>query len=336
MLTLVVTGAALAFSPSVSVRPSLSRHSSLTVAPATCSHCRIAAEPSMALGGAVKWVFAAPVMYALMSVNEYATHRWYQHEEFNRDHQFQRFCQNVAAFFAKRPKLLKDGRRNMIKIKGGGHVEHHAETYDDMSLKKDERWRRTPAAASLDEDKFRGTAFTWEVTGMMTIQMLPTVLPTYLLMGFSLLQTVGILLPSMLIHALVWNMLHPPMHGLGEVEMGFGAPTKPLVPLRNTAYFKYIYENHQGHHVLGGQCNYNVCCPLTDHLLGTYVEPHVWSKRMRAVPGPDATERWGVPVEPLGVPQAPIRGVGQTTAEDLVATALIPRTSDGEPTLSPA
>ena len=29
----------------------------------------------------------------------------------------------------------------MIKLKGGGHVEHHAETYDDMSLKKDERWR---------------------------------------------------------------------------------------------------------------------------------------------------------------------------------------------------
>merc|ERR1740124_1891608 len=136
-------------------------------------------------------------------------------------------------------------------------------------------------------------------------------------MGFSLLQTVGILLPGMLIHALVWNMLHPPMHGLEEVPLSFGAPTAPLVPLRDTAYFKYIYENHQGH-----------------HLLGTYVTPQVWSKRMRAVPGPDATERWGVPVEPQGVPQAPIRGVGQTTAEDLVATALIPRTSDPMP--SPA
>ena len=92
-------------------------------------------------------------MYALMSVNEYATHRWYQHEEFNRDHAFQRFCQRVAAFVSKRPIFLKDGRRNMIKIKGGGHVEHHAETYDDMSLKKDPRWRRTPAAASLDSDQ---------------------------------------------------------------------------------------------------------------------------------------------------------------------------------------
>jgi len=326
-------GAALAFSPPVShrVQTGLSRHSALTVAPATCNRCRVSAEPSMALGGVVKWALAAPVMYTLMSINEYATHRWYQHEEFNRDHSFQRFCQRVAHFLRKRPLLLKDGRRNMIKIKGGGHVEHHAETYDDMSLKKDERWRRTPAAASLDADKFRGTAFTWEVTGMMTIQMLPTVLPTYYLLGFSLLQTFAILFPGMLIHALVWNMLHPPMHGLPEVPLSFGAPTKPLVPLRDTSYFKYIYENHQGHHVLGGQCNYNVCCPLTDHLLGTYVEPQVWSKRMRAVPGADATERWGVPVEPKGVPQAPIRGVGQTTAEDLVATALIPRSSDPTP-----
>ena len=31
-------------------------------------------------------------------------------------------------------------------------VEHHAETYDDMSLKKDAKWRQTKAAASLDSD----------------------------------------------------------------------------------------------------------------------------------------------------------------------------------------
>ena len=47
-----------------------------------------------------------------------------------------------------------------------------------------------------------------------------------------------------------------------------------------------VYENHQGHHVLGGQCNYNVCCPGTDHLLGTRTPTAIWSKRMRSVPGP--------------------------------------------------
>ena len=45
-----------------------------------------------------------------------------------------------------------------------------------------------------------------------------------------------------------------------------------------------------GHHVLGGQCNYNVCCPMADHLLGTYVPTDVWSARMRPLP-PNAETR---------------------------------------------
>ena len=181
-----------------------------------------AAPPQMV--GTLSKLAAVPVMYALMSVNEYATHRWYQHEEFNRDHGFQRFCQRVANFLRRRPLTLPDGRRNMIKVKGGGHVEHHAETYDDMSLKKDPRWRKTKAAASLDSDEFRGTAFSWAVTGLMTVQMLPTALPTFALMGFSLLQSFAVLLPGMMVHALVWNMLHPPMHGLPAVTSRYGAP----------------------------------------------------------------------------------------------------------------
>ena len=44
---------------------------------------------------------------------------------------------------------------------------------------------------------------------MMTVQMLPSVLPTYALMGFSLLQTMAILLPSMLLHALVSAPVSP-------------------------------------------------------------------------------------------------------------------------------
>lgn len=203
----------------------------------------------------------------------------------------------------------------MIKIYGGGHVEHHAETYDDMSLKKDPRWRKTKAAAVLDSDMFRGTAFTWASTGLMTIQMLPTTLPTFALLGFSVVQTLSLLLPAMLLHALVWNMLHPLMHGLPSVALNIGAPSSALAKFRDTAYFRYIYENHQGHHVLGGQKNYNVCCPMTDHLLGTYAPKDAWVKQMRAVPPFDATERWGAPVEPFGVPKAPIIN------GDLVSTA---------------
>jgi hypothetical protein len=50
----------------------------------------------------------------------------------------------------------------------------------------------------LDSDPYRGTAFTWLVTGIMTVQMLPTTLPVFHLMGFSLARTFQILIPGMI------------------------------------------------------------------------------------------------------------------------------------------
>ncbi len=148
-LVITLVGAARGFAAPLGAKmPPARAHAP---ADATSTSGARAGQPTMV--GPLGALAALPTLYGLMSVNEYATHRWYQHEEFNRDHAFQRFCQRVAAFVSKRPIFLKDGRRNMIKIKGGGHVEHHAETYDDMSLKKDPRWRRTPAAASLDSDQ---------------------------------------------------------------------------------------------------------------------------------------------------------------------------------------
>jgi hypothetical protein len=214
-----------------------------------------------------RYIAAAPVMYALMSVNEYITHRYYQHAEYNKA--------GALQFLARIFNLP-------TKIRGGGHVEHHAETYDDMSLKvfEDEAWKKTPAAKSLDGDVYRGTAFTWSVMALMVLQMLPTVLPIFkFVLGFSLPTTFAILLPSMLLHGLIWNALHPNMHGLPEVPFSVGPPSEWLAGLRNTAYFKYLYQNHEGHHVVGGQGNYNVCCPLTDHLVGSYVEETSWRPR---------------------------------------------------------
>eukprot|EP00966_Prymnesium_polylepis_P101917 2360374-Prymnesium_polylepis.2 len=61
-----------------------------------------------------------------------------------------------------------------------------------------------------------------------------------------------------------------------------------------------------GHHVLGGQCNYNVCCPMTDHLLGTYVPSSEWQTKMRPVPA-NVVVRGSVvaPQSFGGVPQLP-------------------------------
>ena len=143
-------GVANTLAPSAALRPTPMLRASSPASPVAAP--RRAAGPTMFLGPA-KVLVSIPALYGLMSVNEYVTHRWYQHEEFNRDHAFQRFCQRIAYVLRRRPMVKADGRNNMIKIKGGGHVEHHAETYDDMSLKKDPRWRRTPAAASLDSDE---------------------------------------------------------------------------------------------------------------------------------------------------------------------------------------
>ena len=151
-----------------------------------------------------------------------------------------------------------------------------------MTLKTDARWRATKVAKSLDDDVYRGTAFTWSVTGAMTIQMLFTTLPVFMgLLRFRFVTTMAILLPGMLVHALVWNALHPNMHALPDVPLRDGAPSWVFAPLRSTWFFRYLYQNHEGHHVAGGQANYNVACPGTDHLVGTFVKEADWRPKCR-------------------------------------------------------
>ena len=210
---------------------------------------------------------AVPAMYALVSFNEYVTHRWYQHEELNAYPVVRKLAQ---ALF------------NADKLSGGGHIEHHAETLDDMSLRTDAKWLRTDAAEKLAVKKWRGTAFTYEVTGLMLGQMFITC-PFVLcgLLHFDIAEASALTFATTIAHGLVWNALHPAMHGLPDVELKDGLPTSWLSGLRSTAYFNWLYANHQGHHVMSGKKNYNVCCPGVDHLLGTYVPESEWRPSMR-------------------------------------------------------
>merc|ERR1719353_1596808 len=161
--------------------------SSTAFSPGAAPSARVAAQrhaapvmDSTLAATVVRDLAALPTMYALMSANEYMTHRYFQHLEFNRPETFPELKRLIAAV---------TGDPVAPKLSGDGHVEHHAETYDDMSLKSDERWRRTPASMSLDDDDYRGTAFHWKATGIMTLQMVPTTLPTYALMGWTVPQT---------------------------------------------------------------------------------------------------------------------------------------------------
>ena len=82
---------------------------------------RAATETKMDMGVA-NTLAGFPLMYALMSANEYVTHRYYQHNEIGKLELYQ--------------TLRKMNK--IPKLDGGGHVEHHAETYDDMLLKTDD------------------------------------------------------------------------------------------------------------------------------------------------------------------------------------------------------
>ena len=219
----------------------------------------------MTASNSFKNIVAIPIMYALMSFNEYVTHRFYQHQDFNKNPLLQ-------TIFLK------------FQTDGGGHVEHHAETLDDMSLKTDDRWLRTPAANKLNSDPYRGTAFTWPVTLMMFAQMLVLGIPIYKMgLGFSLPAVFGMNAVGLLLHTSVWNALHPSMHYLPDVPSSVGPPSGWFSRFKNTWYFKFLYQNHEGHHVLGGLANYNVCCPGADHVFGSYVKEADWRPKMRKV-----------------------------------------------------
>merc|ERR1712054_385428 len=97
--------------------------------------------------------------------------------------------------------------------------------------------------------------------------------------GFSFLTTVKMIVPSIVLHGSIWNALHPAMHGLEDVPAREGPPSWLFGKFVSTPYFKFLYKNHQGHHVVGGQGNYNVCCPGTDHVLQTFIKEEDWRPR---------------------------------------------------------
>jgi hypothetical protein len=192
-------------------------------------------------------------LYAIMSLNEYIYHRYFQHLGMNK----LEFARATRKSF------------NMDTYRGDGHVEHHRETLDDMTL--DLEMRIEKPNEMLDADPWRGTAFPWHATFKMTSAVMIQALIVLPLLGWSLPVVVVTVLAAMLVHAAVWNTLHPDMHGLPDVPLSHGVPSC-LPQYRSSELFAWLRMNHEGHHRIdGAEGNYNVCCPLFDQVVGTYV-----------------------------------------------------------------
>lgn len=220
--------------------------------------------------GMAETVLGLAALYAIMSMAEYVYHRYFQHLGLNK----------VGAVRTVR-KTFK-----LSTFQGDGHVEHHRETLDDMSLDVE-----PGREVVLDIDPFRGTSFPWHGTLKMFAGVMLLAFPTLTFLGWSAQVIVPVVTVAMLFHALLWNALHPNMHGLPDVPLEVGAPSWVLKGFRDSALFNFLRENHAGHHrAVGSHGNYNVCCPLVDQIVGTNVNP------LTGVPEPKPVPDWVAPL----------------------------------------
>ena len=109
MLSTLISSSA-AFMPAASLHASAPTHPRLAASPSMMSELDLGA--SVIRGAAV-----LPTMYALMSLNEYMTHRYFQHLEFNRPD---------SLLWLKSIIAKATGDPVAPKVPGDGHVEHHA------------------------------------------------------------------------------------------------------------------------------------------------------------------------------------------------------------------
>lgn len=220
--------------------------------------------------GMAETVVGLAALYAIMSMAEYVYHRYFQHLGLNK----------VGAVRTVR-KTFK-----LNTFQGDGHVEHHRETLDDMTLDVE-----PGRELVLDIDPFRGTSFPWHGTLKMFIGVFLLAFPTLTFLGWSAQVIVPVVVSAMLFHALLWNALHPHMHGLPDVPLEVGAPSWVLKGFRDSALFNFLRENHAGHHrAVGSHGNYNVCCPGVDQIVGTNVDP------VTGVPQPKPVPDWVAPL----------------------------------------
>lgn len=200
-------------------------------------------------------VSGSAVLYVVISFTEYIYHRYVQHLDLNREAWYKWARKSLGA-----PTLV-----------GDFHMLHHRETLNSMQIDP------LPLQEWSDVTVHRGTAATWlSFVKMVCCVMLPSH-PLLCMLGWSGPFAALAVAAATLLHLMAYNALHPQLHGLPDVSMEQGPPSLGF-GFQDSVVADWLRAYHVVHHRTYAKRNFNVCCPLVDHLLGTHAADGVVAK----------------------------------------------------------
>lgn len=147
---------------------------------------------------------------------------------------------------------------------GSTHLLHHAETNTNMTLRKTSRL--------LDDDDFRGTAFSWLTVIAIALIAFPQalLLSRICLQNRRVMRRVFCAASAVIFFAfyqgIAWNSIHPAMHEMPPVPWWHGPPS---VISSENAFLDVLRTNHERHHQSKGTCCFNVTLLGADYLFLT-------------------------------------------------------------------
>jgi sterol desaturase/sphingolipid hydroxylase (fatty acid hydroxylase superfamily) len=141
------------------------------------------------------------------------------------------------------------------------HIQHHAETNRDMTMKED----FNP----------HGIYFSYKTTLGATaasVASLAAVILGFGIKGISAPEVMAASVGMAVIHGIFWARLHSDSHEV-KLEYSDGLPTPFGIPMDySKGPLAWLLVNHVGHHDINAVGNFNIVLPGADHVFGTYWE----------------------------------------------------------------
>ena len=149
--------------------------------------------------------------------------------------------------------LMHNPKRHLGKF----HIAHHRETKDDMTL-----GMVTDDPYVMDCD-WRGTGFSWR----MTLRIFPIVVTLGFFSECFLSRAATCFLTVLFAYTvIIWNAVHPAMHGMAQPPLWYGPSVPIAVP---HALRRFLVRYHRAHHASKGTRNFNITLPGADWMFGT-------------------------------------------------------------------